>query len=271
MNGLTLYAALGDAAAVDLIGRGKSFTVIERDGASYEVPESSLSVQGSSRRAVAAPKETPKTAASNEEQESAEPGDETALDAQPPAGAGETPVPPEAKLPDKPKEETPEEKAARQADIKAVRALLDQGGAYFYDENDKPLSYEQVNTMIQEGDIEKLRAQGLHLSAWSPSLNEVTKEGAKGSTSIYGSEASRAQKKSVHEIVAEGKPFKETVKDNKPFDVKAYSAGVPKDGEISPLAVPEERRPLREVLAEDKREPFDPNRDYTENYLPDTK
>ena len=273
MNGLTVCVALGDDGAVDLIGRGGTFTVVERNGATRHVSESSLAVQDGKRRSYVnldeaptaetkeaqAPSETAEDTAPGEEQPAAE-GEEAT------AGVGEKQASPQATALDEPKEETPEEKAAREADIRSVRAMLDEGGAYFYDKDNKPLSYQQVSAMIREGDVENIRAQGLHLSSWSPSLNDVKKDAKKTSAASPGGAAPPATKKSVHEIVAEGKPFQDTVKDNKPFDPKAYSAGVPKNGEVSPLAVPEDRRPYREVLSEDQRAPFDPNRDYTENY-----
>jgi len=280
MNGLARSTAYGDDGAVDLIGRGGTFTVIERDGATREVSESSLAVQDGKRASSGSLDEVP-VAETNEGQTPSEASEESAPSEKPvPEGedsgakVGEKQVSPEAKALEEPKEETPEEKAARQADVRSIRAMLDQGGAYFYDKDNKPLSYQQVNAMIREGDVENIRAQGLHLSSWSPSLDEVKKEEGKKTTSAassYGASTAPGTKKSVHEIVAEGKPFQETVKDNKPFDPKAYSAGTPEDGRISPLAVPEDRRPLREVLSKDDRRPFDPKGDYTKNYLPDTK
>lgn len=252
-------------AAVDLIGRGGKFTVIERNGAVSEVPESALSVQdGRSRSYGNLEKVTSDAAATTDAEDSTVPA---TVDSEEPGLESDTPATPEQTQGEEPVEETPEEKAAREADARAVRAMLDQGGAYFYDENNKPLSYQQVSAMIRAGDVENIRAQGLHLSTWAPSVNEV--KGTENNTApqtSYGGSTAPGTKKSVHEVVAEGKPFQETVKDDPPFDPKKYSAGTPENGEVSPLAVPEERRPFREVLQEDQRKPFDPNKDYTENY-----
>jgi hypothetical protein len=252
-------------AAVDLIGRGGKFTVIERNGTVSEVPESALSVQNGRSRSYGnlekIPSDTPATADTEDSDIPA------TVDNEEPGSESDTPATPELTKGDEPVEETPEEKAAREADARAVRAMLDQGGAYFYDENNNPLSYQQVSTMIRAGDVENIRAQGLHLSTWAPSLNEVKEnENTAAPQTSYGGSTAPGTKKSVHEIVAEGKPFQETVKDDPPFDPKKYSASVPEDGVPSPLAIPEERRPFREVLQEDQRKPFDPNKDYTKNY-----
>jgi hypothetical protein len=250
-------------AAVDLIGRGGKFTVIERNGTVSEVPESALSVQDGKSRSYGNLETVPSEAsAAADAEDSTVPA---TADSEEPGSESDTPKTPELEQGDEPVEETPEEKAAREADARAVRAMLDQGGAYFYDENNNPLSYQQVSAMIRAGDVENIRAQGLHLSSWSSSSSEGEKEFYPSETS-YGGSTSPGTKKSVHDVAAEGRPFRETVKDDPPFDPKSYSAGVPEDGVPSPLAIPEERRPFREVLEEDQRKPFDPNKDYTENY-----
>ncbi|GMV93648.1 MAG: hypothetical protein AMXMBFR82_34260 [Candidatus Hydrogenedentota bacterium] len=268
--------AWGDGAAVDLIGRGNTFTVVERNGGVQEIDESALSVQDGKSRSYgklesATPGETSSEPAT--EEPATEDAESAESPEQVPAAGEETATPegetaPETAAPaSEPAEETPEEKAAREEDVRAVRAMLDQGGAYFYDENNNPLSYQQVSAMIREGDVENIRAQGLHLSSWKPTVNELKDAPQTGaSASAYGGGTAPGTKKSVHEIVAEGKPFQETVKDDPKFDPKKYSAGTPENGEVSPLAVPEERRPFREVLQEDQRQPFDPKKDYTENY-----
>ncbi len=263
--------AFGDDGAIDLIGRGKTFTVVERDGDVREVPEASLTVQDGTHRSYVDLDKVP--TAEDEGGETAEAA-EGATQAEEPAGeegkvapdgtepAGE----PAAKPAEEPKQETPEEKAAREKDVRALRAMIEQGGAYFYDENNKPLSYQQVSAMVREGNVEDIHAEGLHLSSWSSSLGKLEKDGKKTSASSSKSAASETPKRSVHENVAEGEPFRKSVQDNKPFDVKQYNSGTPEDGQISPLAVPEDRRPFREVLKEDKREPFNPKDDYTKNY-----
>lgn len=287
--GVTAPSVARGDDAVDLIGRGGTFTVVERNGAVQEINESTLSVQdGKSRgygklenKPESQPVEQPAVAESGTAEtpptsESAEGAGPTSPPSDTPTLPGAEPAAPEGKVPttvdekpaaDVPVEETAEQKAAREEDVRAVRAMLDQGGAYFYDENNKPLSYQQVSAMIREGKVENIRAQGLHLSSWSPSLNDlkdVPKQGV--SEPAYGGSTAAGTKKSVHEIVAEGKPFQETVKGDPKFDPKKYSAGTPENGEVSPLAVPSDRRPFREVLQDDERKPFNPKQDYTENY-----
>ncbi len=273
---LTPHSAWGDGAAVDLIGRGNTFTVVERNGGVQEIDESALSVQDGKSRSYGKLESATSAETTDEpatEESAAEDAETVDSPEQAPAAGEDTGTPenetaPETAAPaSEPTEETPEEKAAREEDVRAVRAMLDQGGAYFYDENNNPLSYQQVSAMIREGDVENIRAQGLHLSSWKPTVNELKDTPQTGaSASAYGGGTAPGTKKSVHEIVAEGKPFQETVKGDPKFDPKKYSAGTPENGEVSPLAVPEERRPFREVLKEDQRQPFDPKQDYTENY-----
>ena len=287
-------------AAVDLVGRNGKFQVKDRSGSVQDISESSLRVNADPRQLSGPPAKKAVTAEGPPEGD-ALPATEGAIPpegeagAASPAAAGETAsapaegtaegepaglpgqkdtakakaetVGPEAAAPaeEKPKEETPEEKAARAADIRTVRAMLQQGGAYFYGKDKKPLTNEQVDQFLREGKLDEIQATGLHLESWSSeakALKDKTSGKAATKKSVYTTgTASDPDRRSVHEVVADGKPFSEAVKDNKPFDVKAYNSGVP-DGEPSPLAIPEDRRPFSEVTKDNL--PYDPKRDLTE-------
>jgi len=82
----------------------------------------------------------------------------------PAANAGAAPT----AQPDAPKEETPEEKAVRAADVEALRAMRKQGGAYFYTEDNKPVPFDEIDRRIETGEVEGLKAIGLHLEDWKP-------------------------------------------------------------------------------------------------------
>ncbi|MCC6695817.1 MAG: hypothetical protein IT365_09320 [Candidatus Hydrogenedentes bacterium] len=280
-------------AAVDLVGRNGKFQVKDRTGNVQDISESSLRVNADTRQQASPPSKKAAKAEAPAEG-AAPPAGEAGAAA--PEGVGETgstpaagtpegeptgvagqtdstkPGPegakPEATVPaeEKPKEETPEEKAARAADIRAVRAMLQQGGAYFYGKDKKPLTNEQVEQFLRAGKLDEIQATGLHLESWSSEAKALKdknagKAAARKSVYTTGS-ASDPDRRTVHEVVADGKPLRDTVKDNKPFDPKAYNSGVPEDGQPSPLAIPEERRPFSEVTKDNK--PFDPKRDLPE-------
>lgn len=270
---LASLVALAGEATVDIIGRDGNFQIIERNGTVLDIPESSLAVQDGKRRSYVDIPATPEDSEKTVEEEA--PGSEepvpTGEETSTPTEEGAKESPPGLSAKSEKEEETPEEKAAREADTRSLRALMQEGGAYFYDANHNPLSYEDVDKLIQEGKVDEIRGTGLHLGTWNSQLGDVRKmEGKTRSkpTIISGGGTAMSEKGSVHQIVGQGKPFRETVRENKPFDVKAYSAGTPKNGKISPLAVPEERRPFKEVLKEQQQEPFDPKkgRDTTTEY-----
>ncbi len=269
---LSSVSAFADEATVDLVGRNGKFHIIENDRVIEDIPESALAVQdGKHRSYFNIPSASDASDAAAEEgapggDEVAGPGEVT------PSAVDEKTGQPAPKRADKPKNkrETPEEKAARETDTRVLRALMQQGGAYFYDTENNPLSYEAVNALIQEGRVDEIRGTGLHLGTWSSKLAEVKKEESKKSSTQAGPTTAAftgtSNRRSIHEVARTGKPFQETVRDNKAFDVKAYSNGTPVDGKISPLAVPQERRPFKEVLKEDPRQPFDPKRDSSPQY-----
>ena len=300
-GGLCMVPTLAWAgeAAVDLVGRNGKFQVKDRSGRVQDISESSLRVNADPRESLAAPvkKDTvtdaPTEGATPPTAEGATPPEgeagtatpegvgetattpgEGAVEGQPPVAGEEDSakpmkegVTPKTAVPvaAKPKKETPEEKAARIADTRAIRAMMQQGGAYFYGKDRKPLTNEQVELLILQGKLDEIQATGLYLDSWTPeskALKDKTDKVAATKKPVYTTgSATDPDRRSVHEAIADGKPFRDTVKDNKPFDVKAYNSGVP-DGEPSPLAIPEERRPFSEVTKDNL--PYDPKRDLAE-------
>lgn len=155
LAGMGCAAHAGDAAASTLVGRNGQFTVTEKTGKSETVDTKQLNLKKeilpSGPRAIIT--DTEGATASGEKKLTA-PGAKTA-----PAPNGQSPAP---------KDETPEEKAIRAADVEALRAMRKQGGAYFYTEDNKPVSFEEIDRRIASGEVEGLKAIGLHLEDWKP-------------------------------------------------------------------------------------------------------
>ena len=149
--------AQGADAATDLVGRNGQFIVKTKGGTVETADTKQLSLQKDSIPSA------PRAVVSD-------------------AGGAETDSseksPPEAPRPKAgtasntktaaPKEETPEEKAIRAVDVEELRAMRKQGGAYFYTEDDKPVSFEEIDRRIAAGEVEGLKAVGLHLEDWKP-------------------------------------------------------------------------------------------------------
>lgn len=138
------------AEPVDLVGRNGQFTV--KDGNAVEqVNPTSLKL----------PREQTATAP-------------RAVITDTTSDAAETAAPPSKKpaAPPKaapaPQEETPEEKAKRAADVETLRQMRKQGGAYFYTEDNKPIPFDEVDRRIATGEVEGMKAIGLHLQEWTP-------------------------------------------------------------------------------------------------------
>ena len=267
-------------AAVDLVGRNGKFQVIQRDGQVQDIPQSSLQLNEGGPSTTGKASEAP---APTDGESSAAEGPSAAGEGQAPSAEGAAPegntpptngAPPpgsekvaakgpQVLMPEaEKKEDTPAEKAARAKDVTMLRAMVKQGGAYFYTPEGKPLSNEDVDRLIEQGKIEDIRATGLHLNAYTPEVTGLKdKEAKKAASYSVPGVGTAPPAGSVPNPVVKGKPFRETVEDNKPFDAKAYSAGEPGDGP-SPLAIPEERRPFRETIKDNK--PFDPKQGVSE-------
>ncbi|NUM53019.1 MAG: hypothetical protein HUU46_05190 [Candidatus Hydrogenedentes bacterium] len=142
------------SGATDLVGRNGQFTVKGPSGKVETVDAKSLNMQ-------------------KELMPSAPRGVITDADAESPAGEskpGEKTVPAKSAAAQQaaPKEETPEEKAIRAADVETLRQLRKIGGAYFYTEDNQPVSNEEIDRRIETGEVEGLKVIGLHLQDWEP-------------------------------------------------------------------------------------------------------
>lgn len=144
--------AQAQGAATDLVGRNGQFIVKDRSGNVETVDSKNLSIKKEQQTSA------PRAAITDAEGKSAEAGAKPAANAGAPANA----------KPDAPKEETPEQKAIRAADVEALRAMRKQGGAYFYTEDNKPVPFDEIDRRIESGEVEGLKAIGLHLEDWKP-------------------------------------------------------------------------------------------------------
>lgn len=150
--GMAVFSSIFACAAddtvepVDLVGRNGAFTIKHKSGEIETVNGKQLQLP---KEAGAITRGTVEPAADDSKKEK-------------PASK------PVLKKPAKPVEETPEEKAIRAADVEQLRQLRNQGGAYFYTEDDVPVPFDEVDERIATGKVEGLKVVGLHLQEWRP-------------------------------------------------------------------------------------------------------
>ena len=147
------------SSATDLVGRNGQFTVKDKSGKVETVDTKQLNLRKellpSASRAVIEDASSEETGKDGEAAKSST--------AKPDATA--------------PKAETPEEKAIRAADVETLRAMRKEGGAYFYTEDNKPVPFDEVDRRISTGEVEGLKAIGLHLQDWKPQTKSKTSDG----------------------------------------------------------------------------------------------
>jgi len=150
---LALLPAAADdtSGAVDIVGRNGEFTVKDKSGKSQSVGQKDLRLQ----------KELMPSAQRSKPVDSGE-GDATEPAPTKQAAKPKPPATPTVKP------ETEEEKAIRAADVEALRSMRNQGGAYFYTQDNQPVSFEEIDRRIATGEVEGLKAVGLHLQEWEP-------------------------------------------------------------------------------------------------------
>ncbi len=140
------------AEPVDLVGRNGQFTVKNKSGNVETVAPNDLKLQKELMPSA------PRTKGEGiTEAKDAKPGDPKAVSAKPKAPKPAVVV-----------EETEEQKAIRAADVEALRAMRNQGGAYFYTEDNQPVPFNEIDRRIATGEVEGLKAVGLHLEDWRP-------------------------------------------------------------------------------------------------------
>ena len=169
--------AQGPGAATDLVGRNGEFVVKDKSGKVETVESKQLNLP--SELLSSAPRGSIEDASSGDVKKDKTAGTKD-------TGAKKGVVAKAQKA--VPKEETPEQKAVRAADVEELRAMRKQGGAYFYTEDDQPVSFEEIDRRIESGEVEGLKAVGLHLEDWKP----VTKSKA-GARSESESPATQSQ------------------------------------------------------------------------------
>lgn len=153
-----LVCCLANAqAATDLVGRNGEFTVVEKGGKVQKVDTTSLTIKDELR--PSAPR------AVIEDADGSKPAKD---DPNAPKNAGKKPAAAAKPKEAEPKEDTPEEIAARAKDVEELRAMRKEGGTYFYTEDDKPVSFEEIDRRIATGEVEGLKVIGLHLDEWKP-------------------------------------------------------------------------------------------------------
>ncbi|MFA6241906.1 MAG: hypothetical protein WC655_13310 [Candidatus Hydrogenedentales bacterium] len=191
---LVAYPALCDSAAIDLVGRKGKVQVIERDGTVENVDPKDLQLnsvrdksyvprerkepvsekdadsakeEGASDEAKDGGAASEKTT-NQENAETKESAEDVSKEERKVTDTKKTKAGQDLKLVEKKKELTPEQAAARLKDVDAVKKMLDQGGAYFYKDDNSPLSYEEVKKMVESNDVEGIKALDLWQKPWTP-------------------------------------------------------------------------------------------------------
>lgn len=158
----------GDAVET-LVGRGTQAGVVDREGNVQRVDPQTLVVPRQ-RSAIPVIPAAPETESGEEEATGeAEPGEETEEDEEAKPPATKNPAEDEEAIAKAAKEQAEKEAAAaevRQADIQRIRELQHQG-AYFYTTDDKPLTPDDVEKRIEEGDLSGIKTVDIYLEEWT--------------------------------------------------------------------------------------------------------
>ncbi|MBX7255786.1 MAG: hypothetical protein K1Y02_05455 [Candidatus Hydrogenedentes bacterium] len=177
---LVAYPALSESASTDLVGRKGKVQVIERDGTVENIDPNDLRIN-TVREKSAAPSPSKATPADEEAKSEAQPAEGESKDAQDSTKQTDgkqkdaKQADPKQATPKK-KELTPEQIAAQKKDAEAVRKMLDTGGAYFYKNDNTPLSYDEVKKMVDSNNVEGIKALDLWQQPWKPSFTSGTED-----------------------------------------------------------------------------------------------
>lgn len=180
-------SSFGFANATDLVGRNGQFTVKDSKGAVETVDSKQLEMR--KELTPSAPRGSIEGAAD----ESA--ADSGAAESKPAAKKAAVPVAKAAA----PRPETPEEKATRAADVETLRAMRKQGGAYFYTEDNQPVTFDEIDRRIESGEVEGIKAIGLQLQEWKPETKKKATTAGTAADSAPASAASSAPATSTKE------------------------------------------------------------------------
>lgn len=179
-------AAPAMAANEQLVGRGNEAKIIRKDGSVQHIQTDKLPrpVQGGRPVSLPQPSEDrPKPEETDAAEEvatetiPAEVDQEKTAGPNKPAGKGKpsstdgqraktTPVDEATKV----KEETPEQKAAKQQAIDRISSMRRLGGAYFYGADGRPISGAELDNLLASGDIKGIKVVDLHQNEYTPQL-----------------------------------------------------------------------------------------------------
>lgn len=189
---ILLFHGIVVASATDLVGRNGQFTVKESNGSEQTVDSKQLEMQ--KELMPSAPRAKIEDAGGESAPGEGDVGSKQAAKKAAPAAVKPSP----------PKPETPEEKATRAADVETLRAMRKQGGAYFYTEDNQPIPFDEIDRRIESGEVEGIKAVGLHLQEWKPETKK--KAPASGDSDAgSGSSPATAATSAVSEAPAESK------------------------------------------------------------------
>lgn len=160
LTSATAFAA-ESAAPIDLVGRNGQFTIKHQDGTVESVDSGALEVKGSTAAKNSAPS-TGASAVAGAKSASVTPAAKGGA----PVRVSESKPAPQAPAAKK-KEDTPSQQADRVADIEQLRKMRNEGGAYFYDADKKPISAEEIDKRIANGDVAGINVVGLHLEEFN--------------------------------------------------------------------------------------------------------
>lgn len=144
-------------AVETLVGRGSQAQIVDKSGAVYKVDPETLIVPN---KEVAAPQPADEQPQAGDEAVEGEPAKKTN---EPNSAEDEKSIAQKAK-------EQAEKKAAadavKEADIKKLQELRNQG-AYFYTEDDKPITGEELEKRIQDRNVSGIKTVDVYMERWS--------------------------------------------------------------------------------------------------------
>lgn len=175
--------AQNDTGAIDLVGRNGQFVVKDTNGSVQQIDGRDLELN---RLVSPPPSRTPEVPAARSADVSGQKGEvdnPASTDSKDSGGAED------AADTAKAAQEAAKKAAIRAEDVEMIRKLYNQGGAYFYTKENKPISNEEIVRRMETGDVAEIKVIGLHLQELETKTEadddaNATKETAKPSAAV---------------------------------------------------------------------------------------
>ncbi|GMU93929.1 MAG: hypothetical protein AMXMBFR4_29870 [Candidatus Hydrogenedentota bacterium] len=181
--GETVVYAQNDTGAIDLVGRNGQFVVKDRNGSVQQIDGRDLELN---RLVSPPPSRTPEVPVTRPADDIEQKGAE---DNPAPTKANDHGGAEDAAEKAKAAQEAAKKAAIRAEDVEMIRKLYNQGGAYFYTKENRPISNEEIVRRMETGDVAEIKVIGLHLQELETKTepnddSKATKEVTKSSAAV---------------------------------------------------------------------------------------